>query len=463
MSWRRATVRQIARAVRRGDAAAATMLAEHVPDTDDACRAFTVLRARTALAEAGIVDELPDLASLPLAGVPVAVCEQFAVAGQPTRRGSAAATSPTAASDDETVRRMRGAGSVVLGTTRSSELGLWAGVDDGARPLTNPWRVDRAAAGPSAGAALAVASGAVPLSVGVDGPGTAGGVRTAAAACGLVAVSLEHDPQSRRVSPGDWLAGLPGVLATTVQDAAECHAVLTRSSPRRIRTPPRLRVAASDRPLLPVPGLRGQLGASDSDTVKSLLDVVRALTAAGHDTHRAVPSLGPRAAGASFNAWSTAACVRSESFSRGRMQRRTRRLAAVGERTSPGREPAGLLGDGARTRVHALDWFDSGGFDVLVTPASAGPPPAAETWSTRSFRDNVRASGRAAAFTAVWGLIGLPAMVVPVGERPDGLPATVQLVAPPGGAGLLFDVAAQLTELMRPRRYAPALRAAAGA
>src|SRR5699024_5419484 len=120
------------------------------------------------------------------------------------------------------------------------------------------------------------ADGTAPIAIATDGPGTAGGARTVAAACGLVAVSLEHDPAAQRRDPQPWLRGHTGILATTVEDAAECRAVLSRTPSYHINEPGRLRIAASDSPLVPkVPGLRGQLFTSDSDTVKSLLDVVR--------------------------------------------------------------------------------------------------------------------------------------------------------------------------------------------
>ncbi|HZE37808.1 MAG TPA: amidase family protein, partial [Stackebrandtia sp.] len=117
---------------------AATVAAEHIAEGDAVAAisgAFTASRASTALAEAATVDTLPDLASLALAGVPVAVCERFAVAGQQTRHGSAATLLPVAGRDHEMVRRLRGAGAVVLGATRASELGLWASTDDGQGPL----------------------------------------------------------------------------------------------------------------------------------------------------------------------------------------------------------------------------------------------------------------------------------------------------------------------------------------
>ena len=461
MSWPGATARQIARAVRRGDATATTVVAEHITDAAGnplVGVAYTDTRDSTALAEAAIVDELPDLASLPMAGVPVAVCERFAVTDGQSRLGSSATRLPVAAGDDEMVRRLRGAGSVVVGTTRSSELGLWPSTDDHGDVAVNPWRSDRGVAGPSGGAGLAVASGTVPLAVGQDGPGTAGGVRTVAAACGVIGFSPEHDPAVHRDDTTRWLAGTPGLLATTVNDVAEGYAVLTRSLPPAVSEPPRLRIAATDKTLAPqFPGVSGPLPGPDESTRSWLLTVVRTLTDAGHDTVRSAPTLGPRASTASVSAWAAAAYLRSIRFDRKALQRRTRRLAALGERTVKGHLYGGLLGDGVRTREHALDWFHAGAYDVLVTPALPGPPPAAEGWSTRGLRENLRAGARAAAYTAPWGLIGLPAMVVPVGVRDDGLPATVQLVGKPGHAGVLFDLAGQLVDRLKPRRFPPGL------
>ena len=48
---------------------------------------------------------------------------------------------------------------------------------------------------------------------------------------------------------------------------------------------------------------------------------------------------------------------------------------------------------------------------------------------------------RYAPYAAPWNIAGLPAIVVPVGVRPDGLPLAVQLVGPPGSELLLLAVA----------------------
>ena len=89
-----------------------------------------MVRGGEAIVEAEKVDEQDDLANLPLAGVPIAVKENTAVAGLPTWNGSAAARTAVAEDDHEVVRRLRGAGAVIVGVTRMPELGLWALTDD---------------------------------------------------------------------------------------------------------------------------------------------------------------------------------------------------------------------------------------------------------------------------------------------------------------------------------------------
>src|SRR2546430_16149133 len=92
-SWVGATAREIARAVRRGDATATQVVADHldyIGAHDAALNAFRLVRGGTAIAEAEAVDEQEDLANLPLAGAPIAVKENNPVAGVPPGPGSAA-------------------------------------------------------------------------------------------------------------------------------------------------------------------------------------------------------------------------------------------------------------------------------------------------------------------------------------------------------------------------------------
>src|ERR1700742_4239614 len=111
-TWVGATAKQIARAVRRGDASATEVVSDHlahITARGAVVRAFRLLRGGEALAEADAVDAQEELVNLPLAGVPVAVKENTAIAGLPTWNGSAAARAGVADADHEGVRRARGA------------------------------------------------------------------------------------------------------------------------------------------------------------------------------------------------------------------------------------------------------------------------------------------------------------------------------------------------------------------
>jgi amidase len=446
-TWVGATAKQIARAVRRGDTSATQVMADHLDHigaADPLVSAFRVVRAGEAIAEAEKVDELDDLGNLPLAGVPIAVKENTAVAGLPTWNGSAAARTPTAEVDHEVVRRLRGAGAVVVGVTRMSELGLWGMTDDAEGPARNPWDTDRSSGGSSGGSGTAVAAGLVPIAHGNDGLGS---IRIPAACCGLVGIKPGRGLVPAQLGVEDWF-GLAehGILATTVADAAVGLDVLAGRRPEKLTEPSRLRVAVSLRS--PVLGVRPD--AANRDAVAA---AARLLVDTGHDTVAANPvystSLGVRG----MATWFAAAYRDAEwaGLDRAALQPRTRRHVALGEwawRKGYVREA-----DRKAFRERSIGFFD--GFNLLLTPALAGPPPPAVAWSDRSWRANMSGSVRYAPYAAPWNMAGLPAIVVPVGVRPDGLPAAVQLVGPPGSERLLLAVAGQFEVAAPWRRHAP--------
>ncbi|HEY1175901.1 MAG TPA: amidase family protein [Phytomonospora sp.] len=448
MSWAATTARQIARAVRRGDATAGAVVDQHMRHAATVVSGrygdpYSRLRGVEALAEAATVDDLPDLGSLALAGVPVAVSEQLAVAGLPTRHGSAAASGAIADADHEAVRRLRGAGAVIAGTTRTTELGLWS-TSDG---LRNPWRDDRGVGGAEGGAVAAVAYGTVPVAVGVD---ALGGIRVPAAASGVIGFKPGRGVLPALTGSGDWFGlATPAVTGTTVGDVAAVFGVLAGQSVKpggddyQPAAPGRLRIAVTASP--PLAGKH-----TDRAEWESLRQIIRLLTNGGHDAHRAAFTLPPTAYGAIFSAWTATAYLSSLRLDKGRLERRTRRHASIGQRVYLN----GLLASMDGWRRRAAEWFGQESFDVLVTPALPGPAPVDEQWSVRSWRSNLAASTRMNTFTSAWNLTGLPALVMPTGARGDGLPSAVQLVGPPGSEGTLLGLADELAGGLGLRRYA---------
>jgi amidase len=446
-SWVGSTAKEIARAVRRGDTSATQVLADHldyIRRQDPVVGAFRVIRPES-VAEAEAVDEQDDLANLPLAGVPVAVKENTAVAGLPTWHGSAAARTAVAEADHEVVRRLRGAGAVVVGITRTPELALWAVTDDATAVTRNPWRTDRTPGGSSGGSAAAVAGGLVPIAHGNDGLGS---VRIPAACCGLVGIKPGRGVVPAQMPAEDWF-GLTehGILATTVADATVGLAVLAGWRPPQLAEPTPLRIAVSTRS--PVPGAR-----PDRPARAAVASAARLLAAAGHDAVTASPSypalLGLRV----LATWFVAAKRSAEEggMDLAALQPRSRRHIALGAWA----QRRGLVRavDREAFRRYCEDWF-AGGYDALVTPALAGSPPAARDWHARGWRANMLASMRYAPYAAPWNVAGLPAVVVPMGVRPDGLPVAVQIVGPPGAELTLLGLAGQLEQASPWLRHAP--------
>jgi amidase len=92
----------------------------------------------------------------------------------------------------------------------------------------------------------------------------------------------------------------------------------------------------------------------------------------------------------------------------------------------------------------AISWWLADGFDMLVTPTCAEPPPELgdlirpETHGSRLLPF--------ALFTAPFNITGQPAMSVPLHWTSSGLPVGVQLVAAPYREDVLIRLAAQLEE-----------------
>ncbi|MGY0004070.1 amidase [Micromonospora sp. I033] len=448
-TWVGATAKQIARGVRRGDVSATQVVADHldhIARADAELAAFRAFRGGEAITEAEKVDEQEDLANLPLAGVPVAVKENTRVAGLPTWNGSAAVRTPVAEADHEVVRRLRGAGAVILGVTRMPELGLWALTDDESGVTRNPWDPTRTPGGSSGGAAAAVAAGLVPIAHGNDGLGS---IRIPAACCGLVGLKPGRGVVPCQLGADDWF-GLTehGMLTSTVADAAVGFSVLAGRRPEKLVPPPRLRVGVSLRS--PVRGV-----APDAPNRDAVTAAGRLLAAAGHDTVPADPVYPTRLGLQGIATWFAAAAteVQAAGLERRGLQRRSRRHVSLGEWAQ--RRGYVREADRAAWRERSVNFFADHSVDLLLTPALAGPPPEAAGWSGRSWLANMKANIRYAPYAAPWNIAGLPAIVVPVGRRPDGLPVAVQFVGPPGSELLLLGVAGQF-EMQAPwQRHAP--------
>ena len=369
-----------------------------------------------------------------LAGVPLAVKDLMDVAGQRTRAGSQVEPGPAAEADAAMVARVRAAGAVLVGRTRTHEF-AW-GVTTQHEVLggtANPHDPRRVPGGSSGGSAAAVAAAMVPVALGTD---TACSIRLPAAWCGLVG----HKPTHGLV-PLDGVVPLApsldhgGALVRTVADARLLLEVL----------------AGVALPTSPVRGLRLGVVADGAPAEDSVLAAVAAAAGRASDAGMVVrrvrlPDLAPLPAlyaavqAAEALAWHVgtgrwpAQAERYGPDVRGHLHRAERVDAAATAQAHTDRLQL-------RREMDAL-WDE---VDVLLTPVAAGGPSTRDD-PTRVVLDGVVVPVRDSVLP--WSvpapLCGLPACAVPAGLDPDGLPVGLQVIGPRGSDARVLDVAMAL-------------------
>jgi amidase len=443
--------------VRTGDASPGELVEaalRRIEALDPKLNAFIELDAERALeAVAGLQ---PGDAQ-PFAGVPIAVKGNVPVAGMCMNFASKFLAGHRPSHSAYLVRRLREAGFVVVGTTNLPEFGILPTCEPRHTGATrNPWDLERTPGGSSGGAAAAVASGMLALAHGNDGGGS---LRTPAACTGLVGLKASRGRVSRGPDLGDsWLAS-DGVLTRTVTDTALALDVLggyevgdATWAPRPVepyalamrRDPGRLRVAVT---------AANPLGVDvDPESLRGLRFAAELLAALGHEVVEAAPAYpDPSVLEIFLQAFGPAVAlgVNHGVLLNGRepedddIEPLSRAVYERAKATSS----IGYLGAVAQLQALArgiVAFFAD--YDVLVTPALAERPlklGECTGMGERPLNDLAR-SGRFTPFTSLFNVTGQPAISLPVGFGPDGLPTSVQIVGKPLGEDTLLQVAAQI-------------------
>lgn len=410
--------------------------------------AFQVVRTERALAEAAELDARTDLASLPLAGVPIAIKDSIPVAGEPMRIGSAATSAEAQPSDHEVVARLRAAGAIIIGLTKVPELCVFGTTDSVFGISRNPWNTDRTPGGSSGGSAAAVASGIVPFAHGNDGMGS---IRGPAGNCGIFGLKPGGGVVPQDIGFDSW-GGMSqnGPLATTVTDAALLLSVMADrpelANPVEPKHPLRIAIAA---------GEPSALVKLDPEWRRALGQTARALRAAGHRVTETKFPYDPNPLPL-LARWFAGAAADARDLDEAQLNPRTRTHARLGRFASR----LGLLRSGPvdRSRAKITRFFDD--YDVLITPTLAQSGPLAALWHKRGWLANLASNIRYAPYQSTWNLLDWPAASVPAGwHTADGVPLGVQIVAPPhanaAGEALILSLALQLERIQPWPRVAP--------
>lgn len=150
----------------------------------------------------------------PLHGIPIAVKDNYLTAEMPTTAGSKAPGISFPNRDSACAKRLREAGAILIGKTRTHEF-AWGNVTP---PTRNPWDLSRVPSGSSGGSGAAVSAGLAAAGMGSD---TGGSIRMPASVCGVVGLKPTFGRISRDgIIPHSWSLDHAGPLTRSVADAA---------------------------------------------------------------------------------------------------------------------------------------------------------------------------------------------------------------------------------------------------
>ncbi len=379
-------------------------------------QAFEWFEPARAMAEAeersgGILKELP------LFGVPVGVKDIIATRGIPTRMGSRIFANHVPGRSAGLVRRLEALGGLVMGKTVTTEFAF-------RHPgkTRNPWNPAHTPGGSSSGSAASVAIGFVPVAIGTQ---TLGSMIRPAAFCGVVGYKPSFGAISRDgVYPFSRTLDHVGVFARSVEDAAWFGACLMGLDPRDEATGIRAGMRTLSVPLAPL-GHAPRLAvvktpkwslASEAQRA-NFTEAVATLKDAGA-LAREVP-LPP-----AFNeAWTVVQAIMDYDAARGfaslesrhrlQMSPALTELLDRGKRLTPEQHARNLA-----RREDYRRWLDGlfDGHDAIVTIPAPGEAPEGH------------ASTGDPTFCSLWTLAGLPALTMPSGRGPRGLPLGLQVV-----------------------------------
>ncbi|NUU24863.1 MAG: amidase [Streptomycetaceae bacterium] len=380
----------------------------------------------------------------PLHGVPLAVKDNLATAEGPTT-GQSPAHDPRwwLGRDADAVAALRAAGAIVLGKTTMAEYAVGRPEPAHTFPVPrNPWDVDRWTGGSSCGNGAGIAAGLFPAALGTD---TAGSVRLPAALCGITGLKTTYGLVPRAgLLPLSWSQDVVGPMAATAHD---CALLLDTLTPRPAATdlPDRIRIRVPEEVVMHpgvLPATRAafdtallDLRATGAEIVPFPLPEFPALQAANAVTMltEAFAAHGTSLAAA----WTT----HGRSF---------RRVVGAGALI-----PGHLYLRAQRARAAALSALLArlGPYDVIATP----------TWPSgaRRYTDEPALPGDEFNPAAAWNAAGLPALALPMGADPDGMPLSLQLVGRPGADGLLLALGMRYQSGTEHHRRRPAVDPAA--
>lgn len=387
-----------------------------------------------------------------LAGLPIGIKDLTAVGGVRTTFGTKGLADFIPQDNDPLVDRLESRGAVVVGKTNTPELGAGGNTFNEVLGATlNPWDTRLNAGGSSGGAAVSLATGELWLSHGSDHGGS---LRTPAAYCGIV--GLRPSPGmcgGGSLENGFMIESVQGPMARSVQDCALFLDAMVGFEPRFplswpapalsfqdvvARADGRLRIAFT-------PDLNGMspVDAEVADHLRGALALLERNGAAVEEICPVLPALERTYHVLRGMMWATTARRTPPEIQRHFKRTLAENMAFGQALTMEDIADANLNRSAIFNNM--VSFFEV--FDVLALPTvGCMPHTQSEEWVREVGGQTLTGYMDWLRFSFLATVTGLPAISVPVGLGPRGLPVGLQLIGKPRGeAGLL--AAARTVEL----------------
>ncbi|MCX6398134.1 MAG: amidase [Propionibacteriales bacterium] len=403
------------------------------------CTDFDRARARAARPSEGF-----------FAGVPTLVKDNSDVQGLPTQQGCSAYVAERAAADGDFATMFFAQGLIGLGKSQLSEFGFSCSAEfRDLDPVRNPWNTGYSSGASSAGSAVMVAAGAVPIAHANDGGGS---IRIPAACNGLVGLKPTRGrvPQDKMLREQPLQIVADGVVTRSVRDTA---AFLRESEKqhRNLKLPPIGDVRGPGKKRLKIAMLVDSIGDLKSDP--EVVDVVRAaagdLEALGHQVEEISMPVPEYFRDDFLGYWSVLSTFLlatgkknlGPGFDRALTDNLSRGLARHGLRNG-WKLPLALGRLGASKQVSARFFRQ---YDAVLTPVLALPTPELG-WldPSQPYEVVIERLIQLVNFTPLQNATGDPAISLPLATGRNGMPIGVQVATGRGHEARLLELAYEL-------------------
>lgn len=425
---------------------------QRIAKYDAGLHAF-ITTSQAAVEQARQVDEkrAKGLPLGPLAGIPIAVKDLFDTAKLRTTYGGKHYANHVPTSTATAITRLEDAGAIVIGKTNLHEYAYGTTTENPHYGnTTNPWNRHKISGGSSGGSSVALTSGLCLAAVGSD---TGGSIRIPAALAGHVGLKPTYGRVSRYgVFPLAPSLDHVGPMAKTVRDAALLLTTMAGPDPRD-------------------PTAVSILGRRYAFTPQAR--PVRVGVPRNFFYDRCQPAVLQGVQNALQRLQGTAFILEEVEIPCMQEAPEAQNVIIASEalhiHANMLRDEPTLYGDDVRRRLEASSQITGNQYvwasefrqyfcqqlmdvfkqvDVLITPTTPLPATDLGQWKTHIRTLDVNIRGHLTRYTSPWNLSGLPAISIPCGLTPDGLPIGLQVVGWRFTESKLLNIAKQIEDTL---------------